>query len=61
MFQDVAVPYVAAGKAFERDDDACDHSRIGAYRILPAALARGRRNRGSRKADGPLVLELKTV
>ena len=36
VFEDMAVPDVAAGVSVEGDDDACDHGGVGAYRIFPS-------------------------
>ena len=38
MFEDVAVPYVAAGAACEGHDNPRDHTRIGANSVLPAGF-----------------------
>src|SRR5580658_2150332 len=48
VFQNVAVPDVASGVSFERSDDARNHSRIGAHRILPSRFA----SLGGRDAAG---------
>ena len=57
VLQDVAMPHVAPGESFEGNDDARNHSRIGAYRVFPAALGGRGGNRGPGEADRPLVLK----
>src|SRR5271166_2690375 len=40
VLEDVAVPDVTAGKAFEGHDDSCDHLPISPHRVLPSSFAR---------------------
>src|ERR1700677_4708209 len=61
VLQDVAVPDVAAGEAFEGDDDARDHAGVGAHSVLPAALRGGGGNCGPGETYRSLVLELEGV
>src|SRR5208283_2800572 len=43
VLEDVAVPDVTSGKAFEGHDDSCDHLPVSPHRVLPSSFAwRGR-------------------
>src|SRR5271155_172055 len=61
MFEYVAVPDIAPGVAFERNDDAGDHRGVGADGVLPAHLVCVGRLDGAGVAQRALCLELKGV
>jgi hypothetical protein len=52
------MPYVTAGEAFERDNDARNHSRIRAHGVFAAAFRGRGRNGWAGEADRSFVLEL---
>ena len=47
VFEDVAVPDIAAGESLKPHDDARHHSRIGAHGVFPSGFARLRRHCGA--------------
>jgi hypothetical protein len=47
VFEDVAVPDVAAGVSGEEDDDAGEHGGVGADGVLPSGFARFGRDGGA--------------
>jgi hypothetical protein len=56
VLQHVAMPDVAPCISFERHDNARDHARVGARRVLPSGFGRFRRRRRARISQRILVL-----
>src|SRR5581483_1391081 len=61
MFENVAMPHVAAGESFKAHDDARNHAGIGAHGILPTCLVRLGRNSGASESEDVLVLIGKSI
>src|ERR1700733_5702065 len=61
VFENMAVPDVAAGESLERNNDPRDHAWVGADRVFPAGLRRSRRNSRAGEADRPFVLKFESV
>jgi hypothetical protein len=61
MFQDVAVPDVAAGEALKGDKNACNHARVGADGVFPPALEGLGRLPGPGEAQRSLGLEVDAI